>query len=129
MAVAKEEAGHSKVTAAGIIPVAFGGEMHPTGIMSPKAQRRIKRLGMELLGWVFLLVGIAGMVLPLLHGVLFVLIGLAILSSEYVWAHRLLQRLKARFPKVARVFDSAQRKIEGWAGKRAVVEEPKREAA
>ena len=59
-----------------------------------------KRLAVLLLGWGFILLGIAGLFLPVLQGVLFLLIGLIILSSEYVWAHKLLQRLRRRFPSL-----------------------------
>ncbi|HEY5176536.1 MAG TPA: PGPGW domain-containing protein [Terriglobales bacterium] len=60
-----------------------------------------KRWLLLLTGWGFILLGIAGLFLPILQGILFLLIGLVILSSEYVWAHRLLQKLQKRFPKVA----------------------------
>jgi uncharacterized membrane protein YbaN (DUF454 family) len=60
-----------------------------------------KRWLLLLTGWGFILLGIAGLFLPILQGVLFLVIGLVILSSEYVWAYRLLQKLQKRFPKVA----------------------------
>ncbi len=50
-------------------------------------------------GWGFILLGIAGLFLPILQGILFLAIGLVILSSEYVWAHKLLTKLAARFPR------------------------------
>ncbi len=61
----------------------------------------LKRWFIISLGWVFIVLGIAGLFLPVLQGILFLLIGLLILSSEYVWAHRLLTRLRERFPKLA----------------------------
>jgi len=73
-----------------------------------------KRLGVLLLGWAFILLGIAGLFLPVLQGILFLLIGLIILSSEYVWAHKLLQRLRNRFPGIARKADEAQVRAAGW---------------
>jgi uncharacterized membrane protein YbaN (DUF454 family) len=73
---------------------------------------RIKRIGILVLGWAFILLGIAGLFLPILQGILFLLIGLIILSSEYVWAHKLLTKLKARFPKIAAHADSAHQKAE-----------------
>jgi uncharacterized membrane protein YbaN (DUF454 family) len=66
------------------------------------------------LGWGFILAGIAGLFLPVLQGILCLLIGLFILSSEYVWAHKLLARLKARFPKIATQFEKAKAKAESW---------------
>lgn len=48
----------------------------------------------------FLLVGIAGLFLPFLQGILFILVGLAILSPQYLWARRTLEWAKRRFPRV-----------------------------
>ena len=79
--------------------------------------RHAKRILILIIGWFFLLLGIAGLFLPILQGVLFILIGLIILSSEYVWAHHLLQRLKEKFPKLGRVADEATDKARGWLGR------------
>jgi len=46
--------------------------------------------------------------------VLFLLVGLIILSTEYVWAHRLLTRLKERFPRLGRTADQATVKAAAW---------------
>ena len=46
--------------------------------------QKLKRIAVIVIGWVFLLLGIAGLFLPILQGVLFILIGLMILSTEYV---------------------------------------------
>jgi hypothetical protein len=59
---------------------------------------RLKRWVMLATGWFFVVLGIAGLFLPVPQGILFTFIGLLILSSEYVWAHRLLERVKRRFP-------------------------------
>jgi uncharacterized protein len=73
-----------------------------------------KRIAVMLLGWAFVLLGIAGLFLPVLQGILFLLIGLIILSSEYVWAHKLLQRLRQRFPSVAGKADEATTRAAAW---------------
>ena len=75
---------------------------------------RLKKFGVLAAGWIFVLLGIAGLFLPVLQGILFLLIGLFILSTEYVWAHHLLQKLKNRFPAVARQFDQAKEKAGAW---------------
>lgn len=61
---------------------------------------RIKRWTALAVGWMFILLGIAGLFLPVLQGILFLVIGLLILSTEYVWAHHLVRKLLTRFPKV-----------------------------
>ena len=63
-----------------------------------------------LTGWGFVLLGIAGLVLPILQGVLFLVTGLVILSSEYVWAHRVLEKLQKSFPKLAAHLHKASEK-------------------
>ncbi len=65
-------------------------------------------------GWGFLLLGIAGLFLPVLQGVLFIVIGLAILSSEYVWAHHLLGKLRNRFPGISSKADEGVKKAATW---------------
>jgi uncharacterized membrane protein YbaN (DUF454 family) len=80
--------------------------------------RRLKRIGVITVGWLFVLLGIVGLFLPILQGVLFLLIGLLILSTEYVWAHHLLQKLRARFPKIAVHIDAAKERAERWARRR-----------
>ena len=69
---------------------------------------------MLVLGWMFIVLGIAGLFLPILQGILFLLIGLVILSSEYVWAHHLLRKLRERFPGLSRKADEATEKAALW---------------
>ena len=76
--------------------------------------RRIKRVAVLALGWLFILLGIVGLFLPILQGILFLLVGLLILSSEYVWAHHLLEKLKRRFPRIATQMDAATAKAQRW---------------
>ena len=73
-----------------------------------------KKIAVVVVGWAFLLLGIVGLFLPILQGVLFILIGLIILSTEYVWAHRLLTRLKTKFPRLGRAADTASEKATAW---------------
>lgn len=59
-----------------------------------------QRVFLLIVGWTFILLGIAGLFLPFLQGILFLLIGLLILSKESVIAHRCLETLKRRYPKL-----------------------------
>jgi uncharacterized membrane protein YbaN (DUF454 family) len=65
-------------------------------------------------GWFFVIAGLAGLFLPFLQGILFLLIGLAILARESEWAHNLLHRLRRRFPKISAQFDQAEAKALAW---------------
>ena len=73
-----------------------------------------KRVLVQVVGWVFILVGIVGLFLPILQGVLFLLIGLMILSTEYAWAHHLLSKIRQRFPKLSDKVDQAAQKASQW---------------
>lgn len=77
----------------------------------------IKRALALSVGWGFIVLGIVGLFLPVLQGVLFLLIGLVILSSEYVWAHHLITRLRQRFPKLGGIADEAAAKAHVWLGR------------
>jgi uncharacterized membrane protein YbaN (DUF454 family) len=78
---------------------------------------QLKHVGVIMVGWAFILLGIAGLFLPILQGILFLLIGLLILSTEYVWARQLLQRLQSRFPRIAAQMDQAHRRASRWMKK------------
>lgn len=75
---------------------------------------RGKKLALLLLAWICLALGVLGLFLPVLQGVLFLLISLFLLSSEYVWAHRLLHRIRQRFPQLAGRLEVASRKAQAW---------------
>src|SRR5690242_1250421 len=61
----------------------------------------VKKVFLEALGWALLAAGIAGLLLPILPGIPLAIAGLLILSREYAWAHRLIQALRKRFPRLA----------------------------
>ena len=67
-----------------------------------------------IVGWTFIVLGIAGLFLPVLQGILFLMIGLIILSSEHAWAHNVLEKLRAPFPRVAARFEEASEKSRTW---------------
>ncbi len=59
-----------------------------------------KRIGVEVVGWVLLVAGVAALVLPG-PGLLMVFAGLAVLSQQYEWAERRLAPIKYRALKGA----------------------------
>jgi uncharacterized membrane protein YbaN (DUF454 family) len=68
---------------------------------------RIKRIAIWWLGWAFIVLGILGLFLPILQGILFLLIGLSLLSNSSPWAARLLGKARNRFPKISKTYDEA----------------------
>ena len=77
-----------------------------------------KRIAIIATGWLFIALGIAGLFLPILQGILFLLVGLVILSTEYHWARRLLGYVRNRFPKLDRVIKAAHDKAASILGHR-----------
>lgn len=73
-------------------------------------KRRLILLG----GWGFVALGVAGLLLPFLQGILFLLIGIAILATEYAWARWLLRRLRERFPSLSARIDGAKERSRQW---------------
>lgn len=73
------------------------------------------------LGWAFVFLGIVGLVLPFLQGILFLAIGLGILSGESQWARMRLQMLRRRYPQLSETFEKAAEKtnlvLARWGGR------------
>lgn len=77
-------------------------------------KKRFKRWLILMTGWGFVALGVVGLILPFLQGILFLLIGVTILSTEYVWAHKLLQKLRRRFPSLTGRLDAAKLRASAW---------------
>ena len=62
--------------------------------------KRFKRMIVAVIGFTLLLIGIVMIILP---GPAFIIIpvGLAILSTEFIWAEKLLKTVKSKFKKDA----------------------------
>ena len=60
--------------------------------------KALKNVVVLIIGWIFIGLGILGLFLPILQGVLFILIGLAILSSRSKLIKRFLKHLEERYP-------------------------------
>jgi uncharacterized protein (TIGR02611 family) len=67
----------------------------PFGVTLRFIGRNGKRIAVSVAGLVLLLLGLAMMVLPG-PGVLFLIAGLAVLATEYVWAQRMLNYAKQK---------------------------------
>lgn len=63
-------------------------------------ERQIKRVVVLLIGWTLIALGVVGLFLPFLQGILFILLGLYVLSRESKVAQRWLDHGRQRYPKV-----------------------------
>ena len=57
-----------------------------------------KKIGLLIIGWIFIGLGILGLFLPILQGILFIMIGLAILSSRSAKVRLFLRKVEKRYP-------------------------------
>jgi hypothetical protein len=86
--------------------------------MTTLAQRRPLplwvRISVLVVGWLVLLIGVAGLVLPGIQGIATILAGAAILSVSSDLAHRWMYRALRRWPKLWCRVDRFREKIHGW---------------
>lgn len=75
--------------------------------MRPRNRRRYRPLLLSL-AWVFLLLGILGLFLPILQGALFLLVSLYLFALVTVRGRLLRIRLRRRYPKAAEGMDHAE---------------------
>jgi len=73
-----------------------------------------KRIGILIIGWIFIGFGFLGLFLPLLQGVLFIMIGLAILSSRSNLVRRFLKSIEERYPHQHERVVHWKEKIRSW---------------
>ncbi|HSD34874.1 MAG TPA: PGPGW domain-containing protein [Alphaproteobacteria bacterium] len=74
---------------------------------------QLRRIAILIVGWLFILLGVVGLFLPFLQGILFLFIGVLLLSRESEIVRRQVDRLRARHPKIGRSMDEA----EAWTRK------------
>ncbi|MFN0044497.1 MAG: PGPGW domain-containing protein [Alphaproteobacteria bacterium] len=85
---------------------------------SPPPAPRKRNWAVYILGWTFLVLGALGLFLPFLQGVLFLAIGLVLLSREVKWARELRARLLARFPGIKAKIRRAEAHARAMAARR-----------
>ena len=96
--------------------------MPECGIIIPMASgRKLKHIVLLVLGWVLLVVGTAGLVLPVIQGILCMVIGLFLLSRESPYIREKLraisEKIRERFPEFHREFEKVKEKAREYADK------------
>jgi uncharacterized protein len=69
---------------------------------------RLRRFAILAAGWIFVVLGVLGLFLPILQGILFLAIGFYLLSLESPWARRFIEKMRQRYPRLGGTFDTAQ---------------------
>ena len=70
--------------------------------------RSVKRALFFFFGWAFIVLGVLGIFLPILQGILFLLVGVILLSRESVWMQGQIEKLREKYPKFAEKHDEAE---------------------
>ena len=74
----------------------------------------VKHILILVIGWLFIALGILGLFLPFLQGILFLIIGLAILSTRSELIRRFLSALEKRYPHHYEHIHAWRVKMTGW---------------
>lgn len=73
-----------------------------------------KRVGILIIGWIFVGLGVLGLFLPILQGVLFIIVGLAILSSRSETVKRWLKHFESRHPHYHAQVEKWRTRMKNW---------------
>ncbi len=76
--------------------------------------KEFKKFLLLVIGWGLLGLGVLGLFLPFLQGILFIMIGLAILSSRSETVKGWLKSLEARHPRYHQHIEHWRKKIRHW---------------
>ena len=71
--------------------------------------------------------GVLGVILPFLHGMIFLLLGVFMLREQYLWANNALGPLQRRFPGMMSRMDGMEAKMFAW-GRRQLSRVPSSKA-
>ena len=69
-----------------------------------KSQKQLQRVSVIALGWVFICLGIVGLVLPVVPGTVLIVVGALMVNPRLAWLRRMLEKCRVRFPVLAPAF-------------------------
>ena len=79
-----------------------------------KSQKPVQRFAVVALGWVLILLGIVGLVVPVVPGAVLMVVGVLMVNPKWVWLRRMLEKCRVRFP----VLEPAFRRFSTWGESR-----------
>ncbi len=81
-----------------------------------RSQRPFRRFAAIALGWVLILLGIAGLVIPIMPGAVLIVVGAVMVNPQCAWLRRMLDKCRVHFPALAPAF----RRFSAWSESREV---------
>lgn len=96
-----------------------GGPVPAAGAAQPPRRSRLRRIALTVVGWLFLVLGVLGLFLPVLQGFLFLAVGLVVLSQVSPRVQRLEAWLRLRSPRVDRTLHLGEKYFRLWRGRLA----------
>lgn len=79
--------------------------------MTIKGKRRLYLIG----GWIFFVLGVLGLFLPILQGILFLLVALVMLAKAQPRFRLLKQKVRKKYPKYAKLMEQAEARAAEFA--------------
>jgi|SRR5580704_7309260 uncharacterized membrane protein YbaN (DUF454 family) len=79
-----------------------------------RARSQLERVAILALGWIFICLGIVGLVLPVVPGAVFILVGALMVNPQWEWPRRMLEKCRAQFPVLA----PALKRFSAWSDSR-----------
>jgi len=79
---------------------------------------KLRAIALLIVGWTLLVVGFVGLFLPFLQGILFLMIGLGILSSQYLWTRKMVAMARKRFPRPVQRADQFLERFRSWVDRK-----------
>lgn len=62
--------------------------------------RRVKKITAIAAGFTILIIGLIGIVAPVIPGILLIFVGLTLLSVQYIWARHAIKRIRSEFNNI-----------------------------
>lgn len=72
------------------------------------------KVGMLVLGWILVALGIVGLFIPFLQGIIFLVLGALILSRHSLWFAKKLAFYKDRYPAFAKLMNKVETQLGAW---------------
>lgn len=82
-----------------------------------RMHKTVNKMKRKIIGWICLILGIIGSILPVMPGIVFFMLGVILLKDNNTFVRWLWYQCQARIPKFKELSDAAMPKVEKWLKK------------